>query len=160
MARQFKTTIKDKGYKKAMESFKEIKRKPYVKIGVMESAGAHKEAEGLSVVDVATFHEYGTEGVPERSFMRSTVDQNFESYVEKSIQLQGKVVLQQLSVESALAILGEQIQSDIVNTINSGIPPELAESTLRAKTVNGKVGDTPLVDSGQLKQSIRYKVEA
>ena len=47
----------------------------------------------------------------------------------------------------------------MVNLINEGIDPPLTEGTLKRKTVNGKVGDTPLVDTGQLKQSIRYKVE-
>lgn len=161
MAAGFKTTTKDTGYKKAMETFKKFSNKPSVKIGVMESSGPHKDTDGLTVVEVATFHEFGGENnqPPERSFIRSTVDQNHESYVQKAQVLQQKCVMQELTVDKALSILGEVIQAGIVKTINDGIEPELSEATLKAKTVNGKVGTTPLVDTGQLKQSIRYKVE-
>lgn len=158
MAGKFSTTIKDKGFKKAMETFKEVAGKPAVTIGVHENTGKEKGSE-LTVVEVATFNEFGTENIPERSFIRSTVDQNFESYVQKTKILQNKCILQQISVSKALAVLGELIQLDIIKTINSGVEPANSPETLKAKTVNGKVGTTTLVDSGQMKQSIRYKVE-
>lgn len=154
MAGSFKTTTKDKGYKKAMETFKEVSGKPSVKIGVLGSEGNHEESEGLTVVDVATFNEFGTETIPERSFIRSTVDQKFNTYLERSKQLQAKCVLQELSVGKALSVLGELIQSDIVATINQGVEPENSPRTIAMKG-----SSKPLVDSGQLKQSIRYKVE-
>lgn len=157
MAKSFSTTTKDRGYKKALESFKELSKKPSVKIGVLEKSGEHKNLgseEPLTVVEVATFNEFGTETIPERSFIRSTVDQNFEDYVEKSKTLQNKVVMQELDVKKALSILGEQIQSDIVNAINTGIEPENSPTTIAIKG-----SSKPLVDSGQLKQSIRYQVE-
>lgn len=154
MAGTFKTTMKDTGYKKAMETFKEVGKKPHVKIGVLESAG--NEENGLTVVQVATFNEFGGENnnPPERSFIRSTVDQKFNSYVEKSRKLQMKCILQELTVGKALSALGELIQSDIIETINQGVEPENAPSTQKAKG-----STTPLIDSGQLKQSIRYQVE-
>lgn len=157
MAKSFSTTTKDRGYKKALESFKELSKKPSVKIGVLEKSGEHKNPnseEPLTVVEVATFNEFGTETIPERSFIRATVDQNFEDYVEKSKTLQNKVVMQELDVKKALSILGEQIQADIVNAINTGIEPENSPTTIAAKG-----SSKPLVDSGQLKQSIRYQVE-
>jgi len=122
MASNFKTTTKDRGYKAVLETFKEVATKPSVKIGVLETAGAHKETDGLTVADVATFHEFGGENnnPPERSFIRSTVDQNFNVYVEKSRVLQSKCILQAISVGKALSVLGELIQSDIVKTINAG----------------------------------------
>jgi len=161
MAGKFTTITRDKGFKKAMETFRVVAEKPYVQVGVMESAGEHKgpdNEESLTVVEVATFHEFGTETVPERSFIRSTVDENFDSYVEKTKILQEKVILQAFDVKKALSVLGELIQSDIVKKIDSGIDPELADSTKKSKIVNGKSGNTPLVDTGQLKKSVRYKV--
>lgn len=157
MAKGFSTTIKDKGYKKAISSFKELSKKPSVKIGVLEKSGEHKSlenSEALTVVEVATFNEFGTETIPERSFIRSTVDQNFEDYVEKSRTLQNKIIMQELDVKKALSILGEKIQADIVSAINNGIEPENSPKTIAAKG-----SSKPLIDSGQLKQSIKYQVE-
>lgn len=152
MAGTFKTSTKDKGYKAILETFKEVATKPSVKIGVLESAGDH--GEGLTVADVATMMEFGTETAPERSYIRSTVDQKFNIYLEKSKQLQAKVILQALSVGKALSVLGELIQSDIIKTINSGVEPENDP-----KTIARKGSSKTLIDSGQLKQSIRYQVE-
>lgn len=148
----FKTTIKDKGYKKVRGSFDELKKKPFVKIGVLEKEGDHTDSP-LSVAEVATFNEFGTETIPERSFMRSTLDQNDAKYRKNLETLHNKVILQQMTPDIALGILGEQIQSDIIATINSGVDPENSPATI-AKKGSSKT----LVDSGQLKQSIRYEV--
>lgn len=154
MAGKFKTTITDKGYNKALETFKEVKdTKPAVTIGVHENTGIEKGSQ-LTVVEVATFNEFGTEHIPERSFIRSTVDQKFDEYVGKAKVLQMKCILQQLTVKKALSVLGELIQSDIIKTINSGVSPANSPETIERKG-----SSTPLIDSGQLKQSIRYIVE-
>jgi len=152
MAGSFKTTTKDKGYTAILHTFKEVAGKPSVAIGVLEDSGDH--GDGLSVAEVATFNEFGTETIPERSFIRSTVDQNFNNYLERSRKLQSKVILQELSVKEALSVLGESIQSDIIKTINAGVDPENDP-----KTIERKGSSTPLIDTGQLKQSIRYKVD-
>lgn len=154
MVSKFKTTTIDKGYKNAIKTINEFTTKPSVKIGVLEKSGNHDEAQGLTVADVASFNEFGTETIPERSFIRSTVDLKFNSYVEKSRMLQSKCVLQALSVKKALSVLGELIRADIINTINSGVEPENAPSTIASKR-----SSKPLIDSGQLKQSINYEIE-
>ena len=129
-----------------------------VKVGILEKSGAHKESPGLTVADVASFHEFGTENVVQRSFIRATVI-NKAPLFKKAVQglLKG-IILGSMNRERALGILGELAQAEMINTINAGISPPLAESTRRAKMVGGKAGDTPLVDSGQLKQSIRWEI--
>jgi len=160
----YQTRINDKVYKQCLKAFASVKKAPYVIIGVLDNSGDHKisngDGEKLTIAEVATYNEFGTESVagneiiPERSFIRSTVDKHQESYHNKTRILQEKMILNEMTSEVALAILGEQIQSDIIETINQGVDPENAAATVAAKG-----SSTPLIDSGQLKQSIRYEVK-
>ncbi len=157
MASKFATTTKDLGYSKAMKTFHELdKNRSSVTIGVHEETGAHDTQDDeapVTVAEVATWMEFGTETTPERSFMRSTVDEHFESYVELSKRLQWLLIQRKLVLKQALGLMGEQIQSDIVAKINSNIAPANAD-----ETVARKGSSSTLIDSGQLKQSIRYVV--
>lgn len=137
-----------------------------VKIGVLGSeatqakevnaGGVHHSELGLTLVEVATFNEFGTERIPERSFIRGTVDTYRSRYVEQTKQLYAKVCDPggSMTVQQALAIMGMVIQGDIQARISAGIMPANAPSTVRQKG-----SSTPLIDTGQLRQSIRYKVE-
>lgn len=132
-----------------------------VRVGVLDTSGNHEGAEGLTTADVASFMEFGTtdsEGktvVPERSFIRATIDEEREQLKEFSVKLQAKILTdKQMTPKRALGILGEKLQALIIAKINSGIDPELKQ-----ETIDRKGSSTPLIDSGQLKQSIRYKVD-
>lgn len=132
-----------------------------VRVGVLDTSGSHEGSEGLTVADVASFMEFGTtdsEGlqvVPERSFIRSTIDESRPELREVARKLQAQILTEkQMTPAKALGLLGQKLQSLIINKINSGIDPELDE-----KTIARKGSSTPLIDTGQLKQSIRYKVD-
>lgn len=154
------TTDRDHGEKEVLRTVDQLKSKPHVTIGIQEDTGkaAHGEG-GVTVLQVATWNEFGTMTaggeihIPERSFIRATVDKNMQVYLQLVEQLHKKVILRQMTVEEALSLLGEKIQADIQNEIAAGIDPENAPSTIARKG-----SSTPLIDSGQLRQSIRYKV--
>ena len=154
MASKFKTTTKDTGYAKALKTFNEISKGPSVVTGVLESSGVSDKDSGLTLVEVATFNEFGTESIPERSFIRSTADENFTKYLAKSDILKRKIILQEITIKNALGVMGQLIQSDIIAKINSGVEP-----ANDPKTIAAKGSSKTLIDSGQMKQSIRYKVE-
>ncbi len=125
-----------------------------VKVGVFGSA-ASKDHGGKSNVFLAQVHEFGAPsvGIPERSFLRS-VSKGADGKQIKAEQakllnayLQGKVPL-----SKALAILGESIVSKVKRKIRSGIEPGLARPRKRG-------GSTPLIDTGQLINSIGYEVQ-
>ena len=65
--------------------------KSAVKIGFQEDAKTEKKTskvdgveftnlDALTVVEVATFHEFGTETIPQRSFIRSNDKNNYQKY--------------------------------------------------------------------------------
>lgn len=148
-----KTTVKNDALKRHIERMaKDMKRNsPHVKVGVLADAGEH--SDGLRVVDIATMQEFGTETIPERSYIRSTARENRKKYMAIVQKIFRKGLTGELKIEKGLAVLGERIQADIVNKIVSGISPALKASTIRMKG-----STTPLIDTGQLKASIRYRV--
>ena len=92
--------------------------------------------------------------IPERSFLRAAFDRNQRKYSRVLEAQTGRAIDGAISVKQALGIVGEVALSDVINRINRGIPPKL-----RPATVARKGSTKPLIDTGQLKGSIKAKVE-
>lgn len=150
-----KRKSKNGGLEDLQKRMKDARGRSVVKVGIQETAGSHKESEGgLSVADVGSFHEFGTDTIPQRSFIRAPIQDNKTDLQTLQRKLLREVMLGGKSTGEALALIGEKAQSDMIAAINAGIEPGLEQATIDAKG-----SSTPLIDSGQLKQSIRYKVE-
>lgn len=141
------------------ENVEAIARKPYVKTGVLEGKAEQpkktddEKGSDLSLVEVATFHEFGTVHTPERSFLRGTIAQEKSALNAATVKIFKDVSTAKIHWKKGLSILGELIQSKVVSRIRSGIEPELAPETIKAKG-----SSKPLIDTGQMVQSIRYEV--
>ena len=96
--------------------------------------------------------------IPERSFIRATVEGNGNAYRSILRAEMDKVLTNKTTPQRSLELLGLKVESDIKGRIEQGVGPPLAASTLRKKTIDGKVGSTPLIDSGQLRNSITSRV--
>ena len=143
-----------------MRQLNRAKGKPHVKMGWpfenAETSEIHKDSE-LRNVDLAFIHEFGSAKVPERSFLRSTFDEKRSSMIKFTKEVQAGVFRGQLTIKSALQLLGEKMILDTKNKIRSGIAPPLAASTIRRR--KGKKGnETPLIDTAQLINSITTEV--
>lgn len=133
----------------------------YVKVGVLAETGDSEHGEGesgdITILELAAIHEFGSPaaGVPERSFIRRTF-QNSEDWLPQFQSKLAKAVIQgKISHERALEILGKKCVDEVKNTITEGegVPPPLEQSTIDAKG-----SSRPLVDTGQLVNSISYEV--
>lgn len=91
--------------------------------------------------------------IPARSYIRSTVDTNREQYDKKLNELLGRVVDGNLTSFDALEQLGMLVESDIKRKMTTLRTPPNAASTIRKKK-----SDNPLIDTGHLRNSIRYVV--
>jgi hypothetical protein len=60
------------------------------------------------------------------------------------------------AADKALHRAGIVASNSVKAKINSGIAPELAESTIAARRRRGRTGTTPLIDTGSLRNSITY----
>lgn len=119
-----------------------------VKVGLPK--GANDYPDGTSVTMVGAIHEFGSpaRNIPQRSFLRATVEAGRRKYRQLFKKLSEKIVDGKITKKEALGIIGLQVQGDVQERITDGIDPEL-------KSREG----TPLIDTGHLRQSITFEVE-
>lgn len=111
----------------------------------------------LSLVEVAFLHEFGAPAakIPQRSFIRATVDKHAAEIRDLQVKLATTVLAGKMTVETAAGLLGAKVAAWCQNAISDGIPPALAPATIARKK-----SSKPLVDTGQLKSSITWQVVA
>lgn len=156
-----KVIDKDLGYDKWLKQMREIADKPFTKIGILGDGDSNEE--GVTVLQYGSANEFGASGagknrnveIPERSYIRSTIDERKRRIFGKAFQLQESIFLGKISVKKALGIMGLLIQGNIIQKIVS-----LRSPANEASTIKKKGSSNPLIDTGRLRQSINYEVES
>jgi len=146
----FKVGIKKKPRRLEQESkrIQDLRKAPKeVVVGLPK--GSLPYPDGTSVISVGVKHEFGSpaEHIPERSFLRSTVKEKREKYTALMPKLLAKVWGGQISELEAFRLLGQQLEKDVKQKITD----------LKTPPLKYRVGN-PLVDTGHMRQSIRYEV--
>lgn len=174
--------------KKMLAQLEKMKGKPYVEAGfptaafektrkpdgkvsgkrltrdLLRTLGADisPEADPLTVGEIAVINEFGSEdgNTPERSFIRATHDKHKEEWWNACVKMQWAVITGEMGVERSLGLIGQLMKRDIQATITAGGIPFVANapSTIAAKTRAGKKGNSPLIDTGQMRGSVTYAV--
>lgn len=124
-------------------------------VGVPKNAEPYskKGSSTIPVATVAAMHEFGTGGQEERSFLRSSFDEHQKKYIKMAQKLVKKVVEKGGTIEKVAALIGQEAEFDVVDKINAISTPGNADSTIARKGF-----DNPLIETGKLKQSIRFEV--
>jgi phage gpG-like protein len=149
-----KVTSKDRGWKRIMEVAKEIAAsKPHVAVGLVGATGSAERAPGLDNAGLGAIHEYGMSGMPQRSFIGATVDENKDAYVKQMVRTAGEDIVAGRGLDRSLKLAGLRVVGDIQQKIADGIPPPNSPVTIARKG-----SSKPLVDSGQLRQSLSFEV--
>ncbi len=143
----------DRGYKKLLKRVRKFKRRGKVTVGVHEAEGALPEGEA-TVLDVATWNEFGTDTIPARSFIRAWFDQNRTVAYKKLAQQLKRAEKGEMTRETALERFALWAVGQIKKRIARGIEPPNAASTVKRKG-----SSKPLIDTGQLRSSIGYQIE-
>lgn len=139
------------------------------KITVGVHANDAQRDEGGSNVQIAAVHEFGGGKIPERSFLRATVDG--DPSILKFAQDQADAVVHgQMTAERAGERIGILTTDKVKRRIRAGIAPALKPQTIERKLAKGAHGaglasmaSTPavaLIDTGQLINSITYEVRS
>lgn len=114
----------------------------------------HGSGEGLTVGDIATFHEMGTATVPQRSFIRGWFDTR-QDFISKTLTSRIRAAAKgHLTSEQALEQIALAFEGDVKRRITENIPPPLAPATIKRKG-----SSVALIDTGQLRSSIRGRVK-
>jgi len=144
-----KTNISVNDIKKALKVRK-------VKVGFPKSKGSviHEESE-MNVASIGAVHEFGSpaRNIPERSFIRTTINEQQEN-IKKLFQKESKkVVAGEQTVEGMLGVIGLYVSGQIKKKIVAiKTPPN------KAATIKAKGSSNPLVDTSQMLQSVDFEV--
>jgi hypothetical protein len=152
---KMKTTIKDKGHNALRAEIAKMAKTsggPHVKVGILETAGTHEGEGGLTVADVAVFNEFGTPTIPERPFLRDTADAIRPEMNSLADKILDRIMRGKSTIDEGLDIMGLKVQSAIKAAITNWKTPPNAPSTIAKKGV-----DNPLVDTGQMRNSIEFQ---
>lgn len=121
------------------------------KVGWFESA---HYPEGTPVAYVATIHEFGTEHIPARPFMRPAVADHGQEWMQLLAQGAQRAAEGGISARDVLEMVTLKAAGDVGKAIVAVTSPPLSPITIARK---GK--SKPLIDTGQMLQSVTGKVE-
>lgn len=152
----------DKGMNAFLRAVRTSTGKSYTKVGLPEESapampkgvsGPTQPSDMAGVVKIAAIQEFGAPDakIPERSFLRSTYDENQQKLEKIKTEESIRIMSGQSTMRQSLGRIGEWMATQIKLKIKSNIPPALPETT-RLK----KGSDVALIDSGQLIQSITH----
>lgn len=141
---------KDLGWQKICDGYRALNGRT-IKAGVLKGAGSYNK--GVSIVQVATWNEYGTSRIPSRPFIAIATDENKGWQGEVKKQIIG--INSSNDVGGALDTIGKKMKEDIKSIIG-----DRAKLTPNAPSTIAKKGfDAPLLDTGKLEESIDYEVK-
>lgn len=140
---------RDLGFLQAVTNLRKLANAS-IKIGIQADSGSYPD--GTSVLDVAIWNEYGTSRIPSRPFIR----QCYALHSEQAFALLKKAV-QQVSggVQPSVALgqVGLWYEAKMKRVLRTFAWQPNAPQTLKRKK-----SSKPLIDTGQLVNSIRYEV--
>jgi len=133
----------------------QVESLPDIKVGV-KSGIAYPD--GTPVELVGLVHELGDEdlNIPERSYLRSTIDENRKEYNKDMMYIIKRIFDGDSNAISMVNLLGAKIEGDVKTKITDLDEPELKDSTLKQRKGNSS---NPLVDTSLLRRSIIYEAE-
>lgn len=145
---------KDKGMFAFQKMLKELK-KTTLNVGVFSDVVNTEAKPTTYVADYAIANEYGIGHIPERSFLRSTIDEKQDEWSKLMSNIFMDVAQGKRNAEKELYKIGAIARKDIIAKIDSNINPPNAPSTLKKK---GKRKNKTLIDHGVLRSSIEARI--
>lgn len=159
-----------------------VKTEKRVKVGILTDekheardldSGDEDEASEISMLELAAIHEFGAPaaGIPERSFLRATIDGKRDEVNKAIEELVGKEVERLLggaegkdvseaqadaAAKRALGKLGLQLVAMIRATIRNRETVGPEDQALKQETIDRKGSSLPLVDTGQLINAVDW----
>ena len=123
-----------------------------VEVGVPASASGDK---GVSLALIAAVHEFGSlDGrIPQRSFLRPAIEKNLEAFKRITFDSLVKVAEGRMPLSTAFGRLGQAAVSAVKTEMTTG-----SYVPLKPATIKRKGSSRPLIDTGNLRQSITYVV--
>lgn len=112
-----------------------------------------KSASRITLKDLAAVHEFG-KGVPKREFIGPSLKKNRRKYIKYAGGQITSVIRRKTSNSAVWEMVGTMAVADIQEYMISARFTPLAASTIARKG-----SSKPLIDTGQMRQSITYRVK-
>lgn len=145
---------RDLGYRGIMAALARV-RSAETTVGIQEEEGAQVgEGEALNLAGIAAANELGSDDhrVPERSFLRATMDANRAPYTDRLTRVVDDAAMGRQDLRTGLAIVGEVVEGDIKAFITDLKTPPNAPYTIYRKG-----SSNPLIDTGRMRASIKHR---
>ncbi|MET4562182.1 hypothetical protein ABIA69_003368 [Lysinibacillus parviboronicapiens] len=125
-----------------------------VEVGIFGSDDSfYAMIAGVHEFGITIRKETGSIVIPERSFLRSTFDENNNKWVNFMKKQIPKLLEGQISAHALCELLGTRMVADIQKKITTLNTPPNAASTISAKG-----SSNPLIDTGGLRMRVTYRV--
>lgn len=149
-----KVTDRDRGLKKLKRELKKS-GKSFVKVGIFgERADAAHAGTEKSNVEIAGFQEFGTKTIPSRSYIRATVDAEKGKIRQLQKKLAEQIIKRRTTEVQGLNLIGSFVTGAMQKRIQGGLSPALKPATIKRKG-----SSKPVLDTGQIVQSLTWVVE-
>lgn len=118
--------------------------------GNVQHSGKHL----ITLGNLASIHEYGTKHIPKRPFIAPALVKNRGKYLKLAGKSFIPIVRGKKTTNQLWHLVGQEAVKDVQNyMITATFTP------LSPKTIKRKGSSKPLIDTGQLRQSVTYKVK-
>lgn len=125
-----------------------------VEVGIFGSDDSfYAMIAGVHEFGITIRKEKGSIVIPERSFLRSTFDENIDKWVNFIKKQIPKLLNGQISARTLCELLGTRMVADVQKKITTLNTPQNADSTIKAKG-----SSNPLIDTGGLRMRVTYRV--
>jgi phage gpG-like protein len=145
---------------KVLASIQELAGKQ-VLVGIPATKAEREDGEPINNAQLGYIHEYGApaSNIPARPFLIPGVAHAQES-INNHLQKAAKAAMSgnDEKVDTELNATGLIAQAGARNEINNGNFEALSARTLADRRKRGRTGDKPLIDTGQLRNSITYVI--
>lgn len=145
------------GFRELERALARIRRQEVVAGVLGEDADEVTDDGEATLIKVASVNEFGSDDgrIPERSYIRSTAEDNAEEWERMQTNVLKAVAegKPETHIDKLLEGVGVRMQSQIQERIVELDDPPNAPSTIKAKG-----SSSPLIDTGQLKSSISHEV--
>jgi HK97 gp10 family phage protein len=149
----------DLGYDAILQEIEELSKTSLL-VGIQEKAktlsqskNGRQQTPGLSVAEYAAKNEFGTNKIPERSFIRTAFDENIGQIENIAADQYGKIIDGDIAIRQGLGIIGQVITALIQRKIQEIRFPPNSPATIAMKG-----SSKPLIDFGQMVKSVTYAI--
>lgn len=144
----------DRGWKKFLNRIRKTPPEFVILVGI-QGEQASADNGGITNANLGAIHEFGAPeaGIPQRSFLRSTIDRNNKKYL-KLMEKQAARLSIGKGIKDGLELIGEIAVADVRKTFTQSI----GLAPLKDATIRSKGSSKPLIDTATLLGSITAKV--